>query len=178
MSLVSNIDSGKLLKHGSSMPILSSRCSSDVLSSSEKSRNVIYKQSLNSSYVEPQFSEQNNNLPWNKQRTIMSGYLIKSKGKYGWHKYWVVLRNNQIITYKDESEYKPLTVINLSNIISIIELTKESRVNVFGMFSHKKVFYFQAFSTESLKDWIRAIYSCSPFNFRKRFTNRTNYLVP
>lgn len=106
------------------------------------------------------------------QKTIMSGYLLKSRGRRGWHRRWVVLRNNQLVTYKDESEYEPLRVINLSDVISIIELSRDNRENVLAIFTSNKVIYFQAFSRDSLKSWTSAIFSCSPLSSRHRFNSR------
>lgn len=120
---------------------------------------------------------QNCCLPWNHHMVIKTGYLMKCKGKYGWQKYWVVLRNNQLTTYKDELEYVSLNVINIPDMKSIIELRRGNRENVLGMFSHKKAYYFQAFSKESLRSWVCAIYCCSPFIFRKRFLNSSSLSV-
>lgn len=51
---------------------------------------------------------------------IQSGWLQKRSKRKIWKKRWLVLRNTQLVYYKDDREYKPSAIINSRHIIGVV----------------------------------------------------------
>lgn len=88
-------------------------------------------------------------------------YALGGKGKPGWHKEWVVLRNGRVTEYSDWRKgqlpiNQPIDVA----LASVKPINYDKRLHCFEILTssgHKHVF--QATSDDELSHWIRSLYS-------------------
>lgn len=88
-------------------------------------------------------------------------YALGGKGKPGWHKEWVVLRNGRVTEYSDWRKgqlpiNQPIDVA----LASVKPVNYDKRLHCFEILTssgHKHVF--QATSDDELSNWIRSLYS-------------------
>ncbi|RKP25832.1 hypothetical protein SYNPS1DRAFT_28443 [Syncephalis pseudoplumigaleata] len=98
-----------------------------------------------------------------REQTINAGYLMKrGELRKTWKKRWFVLRQSELVYYKDQKEYKLLGIIPLDSILACAEVQrtkkrKSKRANVFGIVTTKRKFYFSAPSPEDMLSWLRLI---------------------
>ncbi|KAI8053203.1 hypothetical protein BDF22DRAFT_743126 [Syncephalis plumigaleata] len=98
-----------------------------------------------------------------REQTIHAGYLMKrGELRKTWKKRWFVLRQSELVYYKDQKEYKLLSIIPLDSILACAEVQrtkkrKSKRANVFGIVTTKRKFYFSAPSPEDMLTWLRLI---------------------
>ncbi|KAI9597415.1 hypothetical protein BDF19DRAFT_434993 [Syncephalis fuscata] len=89
---------------------------------------------------------------------IKSGQLHKRGGpRKIWKKRWFVLRPTQLVYYKDQREYKSLGIIDLAQVKAVAAIPRKKRVNVFGVLTTRRKYYFQAGSPEELLGWTHAL---------------------
>ncbi|KAK9453742.1 hypothetical protein V1511DRAFT_462000 [Dipodascopsis uninucleata] len=91
---------------------------------------------------------------------IKSGWLSKrGKQKWSWSRRWFVLRPGQLSIYKDDTEYKALDIIPMTNVSTavILEGKDKKRKTHFAVFTTKKNFHLQADSSDSAEHWVNDI---------------------
>ncbi|KAA8896484.1 hypothetical protein TRICI_006889 [Trichomonascus ciferrii] len=90
-------------------------------------------------------------------RVLRSGWLYKrSKATKKWSRRWFVLRANQLVYYKDESEYKAEGMINTADIMSVAMLA-DQKPNHFALFTNNKNFHLRADNTPDAEAWVDII---------------------
>ncbi|ORX48121.1 hypothetical protein BCR36DRAFT_82539 [Piromyces finnis] len=93
----------------------------------------------------------------NAEKIIESGYLYKRSTKIkSWKKRWFVLRGTKLAYYKNEKEYKLMSVIDLSTIHRVGKVNV-SRPNVFGIVTLPRTYYVQGTNEEDVDNWIKSI---------------------
>jgi len=91
----------------------------------------------------------------NAEKIVESGYLyIRSTKLKKWKKRWFVLRGTKLAYYKNEKEYKLISVIDL-NTIHQVGKVNVSRPNVFGIVTLPRTYYMQGTSEEEKDKWIK-----------------------
>lgn len=90
-------------------------------------------------------------------RIIRSGWLYKrAKATKKWSRRWFVLRADQLVYYKDESEYKVEGMISTADIMSVTMLA-DQKPNHFALFTNNKNFHLQADNTPDAQAWVDVI---------------------
>lgn len=90
-------------------------------------------------------------------RVLRSGWLYKrSKATKKWRRRWFVLRANQLVYYKDESEYKAEGMINTADIMSVAMLA-DQKPNHFALFTNNKNFHLRGDNTPDAEAWVDVI---------------------
>lgn len=95
---------------------------------------------------------------------MRSGWLQKkSSGSAGplakvWKKNWFVLREKQLVYYKDEKEYKPKNIIEVPDMMSVAMLTG-SGAGHFAVFTKKRTYHLRAGSAHDAELWVAALRS-------------------
>lgn len=74
--------------------------------------------------------------------------------KSGSHKYWCVLRRNQLSYYKDKTERKAVSVIPSSDVLNYRTLEEKGELDIY---TKKKTFRFKTESRNTLKQWKDAL---------------------
>lgn len=99
--------------------------------------------------------------PQSGEAVVKAGYLWK-KGvrRKAWKKRWFVLRPTHLAYYKDESEYKLLRLLDLSEIHAITPCSLKRHTYTFGLVSPSRTFYLQAASQRELEDWVTLTREC------------------
>jgi len=93
----------------------------------------------------------------NAEKIVESGYLYKRSSKLkNWKKRWFVLRGTKLAYYKNDKEYKLISVIDLSMIHQVGKVNV-SRPNVFGIVTKPRTYYMQGTSEEEVDNWIKNI---------------------
>ncbi|KAI6024845.1 hypothetical protein BKA83DRAFT_4471781 [Pisolithus microcarpus] len=84
------------------------------------------------------------------ESAIKSGYLWKKgERRKNWKKRWFVLRPAHLAYYKTSAEYKPLRLLDLSDVHSCTPVVLKKHTYTFGVVS--------ASSPEEVQDWVKAI---------------------
>ncbi|KAI6125041.1 PH-domain-containing protein [Pisolithus croceorrhizus] len=92
------------------------------------------------------------------ESAIKSGYLWKKgERRKNWKKRWFVLRPAHLAYYKTSAEYKPLRLLDLSDVHSCTPVVLKKHTYTFGVVSAVRTFYLQAQSPEEVHDWVKAI---------------------
>lgn len=92
------------------------------------------------------------------ESAIKSGYLWKKgERRKNWKKRWFVLRPAHLAYYKTSAEYKPLRLLDLSDVHSCTPVVLKKHTYTFGVVSAIRTFYLQAQSPEEVQDWVKAI---------------------
>lgn len=92
------------------------------------------------------------------ESAIKSGYLWKKgERRKNWKKRWFVLRPAHLAYYKTSAEYKPLRLLDLSDVHSCTPVMLKKHTYTFGVVSAVRTFYLQAQSPEEVQDWVKAI---------------------
>jgi len=96
-----------------------------------------------------------------EESVIKAGYLWK-KGvrRKNWKKRWFVLRPTHVAYYKDQSEYKLLRLLDLSEIHAITPCALKRHTYTFGLVSPSRTYYLQAGNQRELEDWVRLMREC------------------
>lgn len=90
-------------------------------------------------------------------RVLRSGWLYKrSRTTKKWSRRWFVLRANQLVYYKDESEYKTEWMISTADIMSVAMLA-DQKPNHFALFTNNKNFHLRADNTPDAEAWVDVI---------------------
>jgi len=93
----------------------------------------------------------------NAEKIIESGYLYKRSTKLkSWKKRWFVLRGTKLAYYKNEKEYKLMSIIEL-NTIHRVGKVNVSRPNVFGIVTLPRTYYVQGSNEEEVNKWIKSL---------------------
>lgn len=64
------------------------------------------------------------------ERVVYQGYLLYLRSKNGirsWKNLWVVLRPRSLSFYKNDSEYSPVMILPMENVINVVEIDPLSR---------------------------------------------------
>lgn len=100
----------------------------------------------------------NNPLSTPVSDETMSGWLSKrSKNlQKSWKRNWFVLRDNsddgraQLVYYKDEREYKPKNIINVSDILAVVAMEPTH----FAVFTDRKDYHLRADTVAECSQWV------------------------
>ncbi|KAG4432799.1 hypothetical protein IFR05_011710 [Cadophora sp. M221] len=98
------------------------------------------------------------------ERVVWQGYLMYLKSARGvrqWKDYWAVIRPRTIALYKNDSEYSPILIIQLANVINAVEIDPLSRTkrHCLQVITEEKSFKFCAHGEESLDTSLGALKS-------------------
>ncbi|CZT40670.1 related to PH domain protein [Rhynchosporium secalis] len=98
------------------------------------------------------------------ERVVWQGYLMYLKSVRGvrqWKDYWAVVRPRNIALYKNDSEYSPILIIQLSNIINAVEVDPLSKTkrHCLQVITEEKSYKFCAHGEESLDTSLGALKS-------------------
>ncbi|RKP02533.1 hypothetical protein CXG81DRAFT_24820 [Caulochytrium protostelioides] len=93
------------------------------------------------------------------EQILKAGYLIKKLGRRRkWKRRWFVLRGTRLTYYKNDKEYKLLSVIHLLDITSVTVHDDAKMLHVFSLgTSHGKTLYIQADSNTRRNEWVTMI---------------------
>lgn len=93
-----------------------------------------------------------------EESDIKSGYLWKKgERRKTWKKRWFVLRSAHLAYYKTSAEYKPLRLLDLSDVHSCTPVVLKKHTYTFGIVSAVRTYYLQAQSPEEVQGWVKAI---------------------
>lgn len=70
------------------------------------------------------------NVEQDPERVVWQGYLLYLKSQRGvrqWKDYWAVIRPKTIALYKNDSEYSPSLIVQLSSVINAVEIDPLSK---------------------------------------------------
>jgi hypothetical protein len=89
------------------------------------------------------------------ERVIWQGALWMQRTKGGvrqWKNMWGVLRARQLVLYKDESEYAAQSIIEVSDVVSVVEIdpVSRSKTHCLQVITEEKTYRFCAPDEESL----------------------------
>lgn len=89
------------------------------------------------------------------ERVVYQGYLLYLRSKNGirsWKNLWVVLRPRSLSFYKNDSEYSPVMIVPMENVINVVEIDPLSRTKpyCFQVISEERSFKFCAGSEGAL----------------------------
>ncbi|KAF7930456.1 uncharacterized protein EAE98_004856 [Botrytis deweyae] len=89
------------------------------------------------------------------ERVVYQGYLLYLRSKNGirsWKNLWVVLRPRSLSFYKNDSEYSPVMILPMENVINVVEIDPLSRTKryCFQVIGEEKSFKFCAGSEGAL----------------------------
>ncbi|KAI9649342.1 hypothetical protein NHQ30_001914 [Ciborinia camelliae] len=89
------------------------------------------------------------------ERVVYQGYLLYLRSKNGirsWKNLWVVLRPRSLSFYKNDSEYSPVLILPMENVINVVEIDPLSRTKpyCFQVIGEEKSFKFCAGSEGAL----------------------------
>ncbi|KAG4411053.1 hypothetical protein IFR04_015812 [Cadophora malorum] len=98
------------------------------------------------------------------ERVVWQGYLLYLKSARGvrqWKDYWAVIRPRTFALYKNDSEYSPILIIQLANVINAVEIDPLSRTkrHCLQVITEEKSFKFCAHGEESLDTSLGALKS-------------------
>ncbi|KAJ3392164.1 hypothetical protein HDU84_004656 [Entophlyctis sp. JEL0112] len=89
---------------------------------------------------------------------VREGYLLKQGTKYNkaWKKRWFVLRNGNLMCYKDSAEYVVKRIIPLRSALDILEIDPQGRnhAHCFTVILPKRTLILAATSSEEMVQWI------------------------
>lgn len=92
-----------------------------------------------------------------QDRYIRSGWLYKRGKRKTWKKRWFVLRDSQLVYYKDDKEYKPKDIISTADIMAVAMLTDQHKPNHFAFFTPSKNYNLRADSTQDAEAWVEKL---------------------
>lgn len=89
------------------------------------------------------------------ERVVYQGYLLYLRSKNGirsWKNLWVVLRPRSLSFYKNDSEYSPVMILPMENVINVVEIDPLSRTKryCFQVIGEERSFKFCAGSEAGL----------------------------
>lgn len=98
------------------------------------------------------------------ERVVWQGYLMYLKSARGvrqWKDYWAVIRPRTIALYKNDSEYSPILIIQIANVINAVEIDPLSRTkrHCLQVITEEKSFKFCAHGEEGLDTSLGALKS-------------------
>ncbi|KAH7419342.1 hypothetical protein BKA64DRAFT_13886 [Cadophora sp. MPI-SDFR-AT-0126] len=98
------------------------------------------------------------------ERVVWQGYLLYLKSARGvrqWKDYWAVIRPRTFALYKNDSEYSPILIIQLANVINAVEIDPLSRTkrHCLQVITEEKSYKFCAHGEESLDTSLGALKS-------------------
>ncbi|KAH6604024.1 ph domain-containing [Trichoderma cornu-damae] len=98
------------------------------------------------------------------ERVIWQGSLWMQRTKGGvrqWKAMWGVLRARQLVLYKDESEYAAQSIIEVSDVVSVVEIdpVSRSKTHCLQIITEEKTHRFCAPDEESLVQFLGAFKS-------------------
>ncbi|KAL2075538.1 hypothetical protein VTL71DRAFT_481 [Oculimacula yallundae] len=98
------------------------------------------------------------------ERVVWQGYLMYLKSVRGvrqWKDYWAVIRPRNIALYKNDSEYSPILIIQLSSVINAVEVDPLSKTkrHCLQVITEEKSYKFCAHGEESLDTSLGALKS-------------------
>lgn len=64
------------------------------------------------------------------------------------------MRENQLVYYKDDKEYKPKDIISTSDIMAVAMLTDQHKPNHFAYFTPSKNYHLRAETTQDAEQWV------------------------
>jgi hypothetical protein len=104
------------------------------------------------------------NVDADPERVIWQGYLLYLKSKGGvrqWKDLWAVIRRNNIVLYKNDSEYSPVFLIPLSSVINAAEIDPLSKTkrHCLQIITEEKSFKFCAHNEDTLDKSLGALKS-------------------
>ncbi|KAL4072757.1 hypothetical protein V8B97DRAFT_1870295 [Scleroderma yunnanense] len=106
----------------------------------------------------PSVDRSGNVLTSMEESVIKSGYLWKKgERRKNWKKRWFVLRSAHLAYYKTSAEYKPLRLLDLSDVHSCTPVVLKKHTYTFGVVSTVRTYYLQAQSPEEVQGWVKAI---------------------
>ncbi|ESZ94572.1 hypothetical protein SBOR_5062 [Sclerotinia borealis F-4128] len=106
------------------------------------------------------------------ERVVYQGYLLYLRSKNGirsWKNLWVVLRPRSLSFYKNDSEYSPVMILPMENVINVVEIDPLSRTKryCFQVIGEEKSFKFCAGSEGVL---INVLGACKSLLARRKGT--------
>lgn len=104
------------------------------------------------------------NAEQESERVVWQGSLWMQRTKGGvrqWKNMWGVLRARQLVLYKDESEYAAQSIIEVSDVVSVVEIdpVSRSKTNCLQIITEEKTYRFCAPDEESLVQFLGAFKS-------------------
>lgn len=111
-----------------------------------------------------QLSGFNVESPSDPERVVWQGYLMYLKSARGvrqWKDYWAVIRPRTFALYKNDSEYSPILIIQLANVINAVEIDPLSRTkrHCLQVITEEKSYKFCAHGEETLDTSLGALKS-------------------
>ncbi|KAK9450535.1 uncharacterized protein V1518DRAFT_437350 [Limtongia smithiae] len=113
----------------------------------------------------------------NNDSVIRNGWLMKrGKQRWTWNRRWFVLRPTQLSWYKDESEYKAVEIVQISDIntAAILSDKPDKRRAHFAIFTPSKNLHLQAASPKEAENWVADINSAVKVAEQADYYRRTS----
>lgn len=104
------------------------------------------------------------NIEQDPERVVWQGYLLYLKSQRGvrqWKDYWAVIRPRNIALYKNDSEYSPILIIQLANVINAVEIDPLSKTkrHCLQVITEEKSYKFCAHNEDTLDTSLGALKS-------------------